>query len=716
MRFFKFLRPLNLGLVLAFLVACGGGGGGGGDTGGGFSTPAPIATSLTAGAGTITNGSSTTLTPTFSGGTGVITPGNTTVTSGVATTVTPSTTTTYTLTVTNAAGTTATTTTSVTVVAAPVATSLTAGAGTITNGSSTTLTPVFSDGTGIITPGNTSVTSGTPITVSPTTTTTYTLTVTNSLGTSATRSVQIQVAATSITFNISTGGSLRVTSSLTGITTTLTGLSTVFYDLNDTLSLTALPNTEEYLFNGWTGLVEDPYKLINTASISTTPGSFQQSVLFTLRKIGTKLIRSEFGNESLLNYRTSSNFIVWWFKNLDDRVGKANNRANAKDVLRWLEITWSKAGSKGMRGPAGSETYYINVYLWNDGDSFPYRGQGVGTDLYGLPLYSAPSGYPAVIEDVYTASTGNVVHEAFHIMQYYYGNVDRVFSYGGDTGWNTEATAVWWEISQSDWSYIRPGHENWYAQCASQIQFIIQPQMRLWALLGNGGETTWSRQGHGYGAGFLFHYLVKYLGVINEDFIPLSWQSKTSLSPLEYYIQNIPDFENWFRKISTYMVVFDKIPPGDKGALLKALETFTSAWYTDAVGNRKPDGTVDNNMYAFRLVDPGTTAWMRPVEKNQAWSYTTTLVESTLTTTSIYRIEFQSDTRGSNNTFSNFWVGTVVDNNGVFTYSTILLSSGSGSADIQVPAKGKLYVVAVSTPASYSGVETFDYQIKVSRQ
>ncbi|MFM8441483.1 MAG: immunoglobulin domain-containing protein, partial [Acidobacteriota bacterium] len=47
---------------------------------------APVATSLTAGSGTITSGSSTTLTPTFSGGTGVITPGNTTVTSGVATT------------------------------------------------------------------------------------------------------------------------------------------------------------------------------------------------------------------------------------------------------------------------------------------------------------------------------------------------------------------------------------------------------------------------------------------------------------------------------------------------------------------------------------------------------------------------------------------------------------------------------------------------------
>ncbi|MFM8233565.1 MAG: hypothetical protein ACKN9J_00510, partial [Holophagaceae bacterium] len=66
--------------------------------------------------------------------------------------------------------------------------------------------------------------------------------------------------------------------------------------------------------------------------------------------------------------------------------------------------------------------------------------------------------------------------------------------------------------------------------------------------------------------------------------------------------------------------------------------------------------------------------------------------------------------------FSNFWVGTVIDNNGVFTYSTIPLTSGSGSVNIQIPAKARLYVVAVSTPASYSGLETFSYRIKINRQ
>ena len=166
---------------------------------------APVATSLTAAASSITNGNSTTITPVFSNGTGKIgtTSGGSQVTasatSGVAVTVSPSSNTTYYLTVTNVPGSTASTSTSITVVAAPVATSLIAGSSTLTNGSSTSLTPVFSNGTGKIgtTAGGSQVTSsatsGTAVTVSPPSgaTTTYYLTVTNSLGSIASTSTSI---------------------------------------------------------------------------------------------------------------------------------------------------------------------------------------------------------------------------------------------------------------------------------------------------------------------------------------------------------------------------------------------------------------------------------------------------------------------------------------------------------------------------------------------
>lgn len=197
----------------------------------------PSITSLTPGATTIEAGTSTTLTATFSGGTGVITPGNLTVTSGTAVTVTPTSTTTYTLTVTPpglpAAAITQTTT--VTVTSAPLITSFTSsatvvsGTPTIEAGSSTTLTAVFSGGTGVVTPGNISVTSGTPISVSPTATTTYTLTVTPATGTAITQTTTVAVdpapSITSFSANptsVTPGSSSNLTAVFTGGTGVIT--------------------------------------------------------------------------------------------------------------------------------------------------------------------------------------------------------------------------------------------------------------------------------------------------------------------------------------------------------------------------------------------------------------------------------------------------------------------------------------------------------------
>jgi hypothetical protein len=82
-------------------------------------------------------------------------------------------------------GVTTSTSATVTVVPAPSITSLIPDSYGIGLGSSTNLTPTFANGTGIITPGNIPVTSGNSITISPTTNTTYTLTVRNLAGTVA---------------------------------------------------------------------------------------------------------------------------------------------------------------------------------------------------------------------------------------------------------------------------------------------------------------------------------------------------------------------------------------------------------------------------------------------------------------------------------------------------------------------------------------------------
>ncbi|MGA9670767.1 MAG: hypothetical protein WBQ94_16270 [Terracidiphilus sp.] len=190
-RLFVFVTgAMALCLGLASLTGCGG-------ASGQSQTPPPAAiSSFTANPTTITAGQSAALTGVFANGTGVITPGNIAATSGVADTVTPTATTTYTLTVTPSSGTAVTATVTVTVNPAPTITSFVANPTIITAGQSATLTGVFVNGAGVITPGNITATSGTAVTVSPTATTTYTLTVTPTSGTAVTATATVNIAST----------------------------------------------------------------------------------------------------------------------------------------------------------------------------------------------------------------------------------------------------------------------------------------------------------------------------------------------------------------------------------------------------------------------------------------------------------------------------------------------------------------------------------------
>ncbi len=192
--------------------------------------PAPTITSFVASPDTITVGGSSSLTAVFSNGTGVITPGNLSVISGTAVSVSPATTTTYTLTVTPpAVGTAITQTVTVTVVPAPTITSFVANPATIAAGASSSLTAVFANGTGVITPGNLAVTSGTPVSVSPATTSTYTLTVTNSAGTAITQTATVTVVpAPTITSFVANPATITVggSSSLKAVFANGTGVIT----------------------------------------------------------------------------------------------------------------------------------------------------------------------------------------------------------------------------------------------------------------------------------------------------------------------------------------------------------------------------------------------------------------------------------------------------------------------------------------------------------
>ena len=195
------VRSLRLGLLasglglltalggLLLLVACGG-------------TPAPpppLIANFTATRSPITAGTSTTLVATFTNGAGTIDQDVGAVASGAPVSVTPVADTTYILTVINTAGMVAKSSTRVTLVPAPVATSLWATMNPELYGGSTTITPTFSAGTGSVDQGVGVVTNGVPFSSGPITAAkTFTLTVTNSLGTTATKSLTLTPVGVSL--------------------------------------------------------------------------------------------------------------------------------------------------------------------------------------------------------------------------------------------------------------------------------------------------------------------------------------------------------------------------------------------------------------------------------------------------------------------------------------------------------------------------------------
>lgn len=121
----------------------------------------PVITSFVAAAGTITSGSTTTLTATFTGGTGVVDQSVGTVTSGTGvSTGALNATRAYKLRVTNAAGTVDSATVTVTIVPPATITSFVTSSAAIATGAAVTLTGVFADGVGYVSPGNLAIASG----------------------------------------------------------------------------------------------------------------------------------------------------------------------------------------------------------------------------------------------------------------------------------------------------------------------------------------------------------------------------------------------------------------------------------------------------------------------------------------------------------------------------------------------------------------------------
>jgi len=285
-----------LSLPLAVLTGCN-------SLSGGSSPSEPTITSFTANPTAVTAGGSASLTAVFTGGTGVVMPGDISITSGKAVSVTPTQTTTYILTVTNTVGGTAAQEATVTVAPlAPIITSLTANPTTVTPGESANLTGIFANGTGVITPGNIAAISGTAVSVSPSDTTTYTLTVTNSAGVTASMTATVAVLTSqSITF--ANPGSQTVGTPLTLVATASSGLPVSF--TSQTTSVCTVTDTTATFLTTGTCTIQAT-QAGNTSYAAATPVTRSFTVNAAIPLAPTGLTASASDAKVMLNWTAAA--------------------------------------------------------------------------------------------------------------------------------------------------------------------------------------------------------------------------------------------------------------------------------------------------------------------------------------------------------------------------------------------------------------------------
>jgi hypothetical protein len=150
--------------------------------------------------------------------------------------------------------------------ALPTITSFTAGAATITAGKSTTLTAVFSGGTGTINGVAGTVTSGTAVTVTPSATTTYTLTDTPTSGTAVTKTATVTVVPAPVITSF-TAGATTLTAVFSGGTGTINGVGTV----TSGNSVTVTPSATTTYTLTVTNAATTPATATATATVTVNP-------------------------------------------------------------------------------------------------------------------------------------------------------------------------------------------------------------------------------------------------------------------------------------------------------------------------------------------------------------------------------------------------------------------------------------------------------------
>ena len=217
--------------------------------------------------------------------------------------------------------------------------------------------------------------------------------------------------------------------------------------------------------------------------------------------------------------------------------------------------------------------------------------------------------------------------------------------------------------------------------------------------------------------GEFFRFLID-KGHIQPEFIFESFYSNTNLLPIEYYIENLDNFDNIYKRFAaeyTSGIMYNDL---ELSAIKESINYYNSCDFVETNCNLETNRAYDNQ-YIAEISNEGTIGltpiefislgipadYVTPIEKNEAWSWTVIKINTTEEKT--FTVDFLPDERGNEGTLSNFslYLTNREDN---------LVQEVDFNGEISVSPNLDYFLVMVNTPQKFEGWETFNYLIKIT--
>ena len=471
------------------------------------------------------------------------------------------------------------------------------------------------------------------------------------------------------------------------------------------LEIKAIPN-DNYHFLGFEGYneFENSIKIIVNRDITIKP-------IFLIKHNGKKKRNNYWFQESELDFLASENFIVWWDK-------KFNTLPQAIFLLKKFEEIYSTCKINGWDVPyskkianLNSNNHLMSLYLYNQSNnndiiwnSGKARCCGVGgNELEGLPYSGWPINFiqKNKLTGKYSISIGSnslMYHEGFHMMQFSMPrntNGGDCFPYSGDYSWWTESTARWFERT-----YGIEGWSDWGEAYNSLCTQYLQPQVSLWRHL---NVKDWSYGMNGYEKGELFRFLIQYKYVPQSFVFDMAY-SKTTLSPQKYLFEKIKNFKNIYGEYASKFTSGIIYNNNEYDAAKKSIEYWLQNSCSQNINCDKSTNKAFNNQFVAIVGDLGTSDFVTPSEKNEAWSWT--VIKINTLKNQKFQIIFTPDKIGNAGTLSEFRLYLTNREENLFKeikYDDL----------IDISSNKDYFLVMVNTPNVFEGTEFFNYQIKL---